>query len=61
MWNEKEVIDFNMWNQEYDLRMKAEEHLVLTHQEVEVVNQKIFNEEMIMDIDLVTSNIHVIR
>ena len=60
IWKDRELIDFSLWNQEYDLRMKAEDHLVLSNYEVEVLNRRLSDELVIMDIDMVTSNIHVI-
>ena len=60
VWQNKELIDFSLWNQEYDLRMKPEDHIVLSDDEVEVLNKKVTTEEMVMDVDLVTSNIHVV-
>lgn len=60
VWQNKKLIDFNLWNQEYDLRMKAEDHIVLSELEVDVLNKQVTKEEMVMDIDLVTSNIHVV-
>lgn len=61
IWNDKELIDFSLWDHEYDLRMKAQQHCVLTNDEVEVNNCAILDdEELVMDIDLVTGNIHVV-
>lgn len=60
VWQNKKLIDFSLWNQEYDLRMNAEDHIVLSELEVDVLNKQVTKEEIVMDIDLVTSNIHVV-
>ena len=60
IWKDHELIDFSLWNQEYDERMKAEDHIVLGNDEIEVLNTHVTNEDIIMDVDLVTSNIHVV-
>lgn len=60
VWKHTVLDDFSLWNQEYDTRMKAEDHLVLSEKEVEVVNAHLVNTDMILDVDLVTSNIHVV-
>lgn len=60
VWKANELLDFSLWNQEYDTRMKAEDHLVLSENEMMVVNSNITKEPIIMDVDLVTSNIHVV-
>ena len=60
VWKDRVLEDFSLWNQEYDTRMKAEDHLVLSENEVEVVNAHLVNTDMILDVDLVTSNIHVV-
>lgn len=59
-WKDVVLEDFSLWNQEYDTRMKAEDHLVLSTSEVEVLNKNLVDADMIMDVDLVTSNIHVV-
>ena len=60
VWENVILEDFSLWNQEYDTRMKGEDHLVLSVNEVEVVNASLVQKEMILDVDLVTSNIHVV-